>query len=127
LQSIRKEGIVIRAFLVCDDRFLCDTIRDFLNSESDFQVCGESTFSLAAVQQAHKLWPDVIILIVVELDNLGFIHIFKQDLQDLPLFLITKTLNLELEREALSDGVDAVFWADDDLRSITTNARALSH
>ena len=118
---------MIRAFLVCDDRFLCDTIRDFLNSESDFQVCGESTFGLPAVQQAYELWPDVIILIALELNHFRFAHTVKQDLPDLPLFLIAKTLNFELEREALFDGVDAVFSADEDLRSITTNARALRH
>ena len=118
---------MIRAFLVCDDRFLCETIRDFLNSESDFQVCGESAFDLAAVQQAHELWPEVIILVVLESDHFRFAHTFKQGLPDLPLFLIAKTLNFELEREALFDGVDAVFSADEDLRSIMTNARALRH
>jgi DNA-binding NarL/FixJ family response regulator len=127
LQPIRKEGIVIRVFLVCDDHFFCNRVRDFLNHQDDFQVCGETKLDVTSLQVARKSLPDVGILVVGDTHDLGFADVVKRVMPDLPLFLMTRTLNLEIEKKALSHGVDAVFSADDDLMALASNARGICH
>jgi DNA-binding NarL/FixJ family response regulator len=118
-------NLVIRIFLVCDDLLFCKKLQDFFNLQDDFQVCGVSTTSASAIQDAGELLPDVAVLVMNDVHDLNVTDTFEGVMPDLPLFLMTQTLDIETERKVLSRGVDAVFSADDDLAALVLNARGI--
>jgi DNA-binding NarL/FixJ family response regulator len=114
---------MVRVFLVCDDPAFCEKLGDFFNLQDNFQVCGMTIPSVAAIQKADELLPDVAILAVNGVHNFRIVDDFKKSMPDLPLFLMTTTPNVEIEKKALSHGVDAVFSVDDELTTLALNAR----
>jgi hypothetical protein len=81
--------------------------------------------SIAAIQKADKLLPDVAVLVVDGVHDFRIADGFKKAMPHLPLFLMTTTLSVEIEKKALSHGVDAVFSADDDFMTLALNAQEI--
>jgi hypothetical protein len=71
------------------------------------------------------LLPDVAVLVVNGIHDFRIADGFKKAIPDLPLFLMTTTLSVEIEKKALSHGVDAVFSADDDFMALALNAQEI--
>jgi DNA-binding NarL/FixJ family response regulator len=116
---------MIRVFLVCEDPAFCEKLRNFFNLQDDFHVCGKTTSSVAAVQKADELLPDVAILVANVVHDFKIAADFKKSIPRLPLFLMTSAPSVEIERKALSHGVDAVFSVDDEFTPLALNARAV--
>jgi DNA-binding NarL/FixJ family response regulator len=114
---------MIRVFLVCDDPAFCEKLRNFFNRQDNFHVCGKTAPRVAAIQKADKLLPDVAILVADSVHDFKIADNFKKSMPRLPLFLMTATPSVEIERKALSHGVDAVFSVDDELTTLALNAR----
>jgi DNA-binding NarL/FixJ family response regulator len=114
---------MIRVFLVCDEPAFCDKLRNFFNLQNDFQVCGKTAQSTAAIQKANKLLPDLAVLVVDGVHNLKIADDFRRSMPHLPLFLMTTTPCVEIEKKALAHGVDAVFSVEDDFATLALNAR----
>jgi two-component system, NarL family, response regulator NreC len=53
---------MVRILVVDDKAYIRIWIREFLASQSDWQVCGEAENGLQAIEQAARLQPHVIIL-----------------------------------------------------------------
>ena len=109
-------------FLVCDDPVFCEKLGNFFNQQDNFQVCGKAIRNLAATQKADKSLPDVVIIVANGVHDFKVADDFKKSMPHLPLFFITTTPSVEIEKKALSHGVDAVFSADDDLTTLASNA-----
>jgi DNA-binding NarL/FixJ family response regulator len=118
-----KEAFMIRVFLVCDDPAFSEKLDNFFNLQHNFQVCGKAPRNLAAVQKAHSLFPDVAIIVGNGLHDLKVTDNFKKSIPQLPLFFMTITASVEMEKKAFLHGVDAVFSVDDELTSVALNAR----
>jgi DNA-binding NarL/FixJ family response regulator len=114
---------MIRVFLVCDDPAFCEKLRNFFNLQDNFQVCGKAARDLAAAQKADKLLPDVAIIVANGVHDLKVADNFKKSMPHLPLFFMTTTPSVEIEKKALSHGVDAVFSVDDEFTTLALNAR----
>jgi DNA-binding NarL/FixJ family response regulator len=114
---------MIRVLLVCDDPGFCEKLRNFFNLQDNFHVCGKTAPTVAAIQKADKLLPDVAILVVDRVHDFKIAADFKKSMPRLPLFLMTTTSSVEIEKKALSHGVDAVFSVDDELTTLALNAR----
>jgi DNA-binding NarL/FixJ family response regulator len=114
---------MIRVFLVCDEVAFCEKLRAFFNSQDDFQVCGKTAQSTAAIQKANKLLPDLAVLVVDGVHNLKIADDFKRLMPHLPLFLMTTVPSVEIEKKALAHGVDVVFSVEDDFATLALNAR----
>ena len=114
---------MIRVFLVCDDLAFCEKLHKFFNQQDNFQVCGKTLSTKAAVRKADKLLADVAVLVVNGVHDFRIADDFKKTMPGLPLFLMTTTLSVEIEKKALSHGVDAVFSVDDELITLALNAR----
>jgi DNA-binding NarL/FixJ family response regulator len=114
---------MIRVFLVCDDRAFCEKLHKFFNLQDNFQVCGKTPSTKAAVRKADKLLADMAVLVVDGVHDFRIADDFKKTMPGLPLFLMTTTLSVEIEKKALSHGVDAVFSVDDELITLALNAR----
>jgi len=113
---------MIRVFLVCDDHAFCEKLRNFFNLQDNFQVCGKAARNLAATHKANKLLPDVAIIVANGVHDFKVADNFKKSMPRLPLFLMTTTPCVEIEKKALSHGVDAVFSVDDELTTLALNA-----
>ena len=114
---------MIRVFLVCGDPAFCEKLRNFFNLQDDFRVCGKTPPSVAAIHKADKLLPDLAILVDNGVHDFKIADGFKKSLPHLPLFLMTATPSVEIEKKALSHGVDAVFSVDDEFTTLALNAR----
>jgi len=114
---------MIRVFLICDDPTFCEKLDNFFNLQHNFQVCGKAQWNLAAVQKAHTLLPDVAIIVANGVHDFKVTDNLKKSMRQLPLFFMTTTPSVEIEKKAFSHGVDAVFSVDDELTSVALNAR----
>jgi DNA-binding NarL/FixJ family response regulator len=114
---------MIRVFLVCDDPAFCEKLRNFFDLQDDFQVCGKAARNLAATHKADKLLPDVAIIVANGVHDFKVTDNFKKSMPHLHLFFMTTTPSVEIEKKALSHGVDAVFAMDDDFTTLALNAR----
>ena len=114
---------MIRVFLVCDDPAFCEKLRNFFDLQDDFQVCGKAARNLAATHKADKLLPDVAIIVANGVHDFKVTDNFKKSMPHLHLFFMTTTPGVEIEKKALSHGVDAVFAMDDDFTTLALNAR----
>jgi DNA-binding NarL/FixJ family response regulator len=114
---------MIRVFLVCDDPAFCEKLDNFFNLQDNFQVCGKAAGNLSAAQKADKLLPDVAIIVANGVHDFEVTDHFKESMPHLPVFLMTTTPGIEIEKKALSHGVDAVFSVDDEFTSLALNAR----
>jgi DNA-binding NarL/FixJ family response regulator len=114
---------MIRVFLVCDDPAFCEKLGNFFNQQDNFQVCGKAARDSGATQKAGKSLPDVAIIVADGVHDFKVTDDFKKSMPHLPLFFMTTTPSVEIEKKALSHGVEAVFSADDDLITLALNAR----
>lgn len=114
---------MIRVFLVCDDPAFTEKLGNFFNQQNNFQVCGKAARNLAATQKAAKLLPDVAIIVANGVHDFKVADDFKKSMPHLPLFLMTTAPSVEIEKKALSHGVDAVFSVDDELTTLALNAQ----
>jgi DNA-binding NarL/FixJ family response regulator len=114
---------MIRVFLVCDDPAFCEKLRCFFNQQDNFQVCGKAPRNLAATEKADKLLPDVAIIVANGVHDFKVADNFKKSMPHLPVFFMTTTPGVEIEKKALSHGVEAVFSVDDELTTLALNAR----
>jgi len=114
---------MIRVFLVCDDPAFCEKLRNFFNQQDDFQVCGKAARTLAATQKADKLLPDLALIVANGVHDFKVADNFIKAMPHLPLFFMTSTPSVEIEKKALSHGVDAVFSVEDELTTLALNAR----
>src|ERR1700688_1525791 len=114
---------MIRVFLVCDDPGFCDKLGNFFNLQDNFQVCGKAARNLAATEKADKLLPDVAIIVANGVQDFKVADNFKKSMPHVPLFFMTTTPSVEMEKKALSHGVDAVSAVDDELITLALNAR----
>ena len=114
---------MIRVFLVCDDPAFCEKLDHFFNLQDNFQVCGKAAHNLAAAQKADKLLPDVAIIVANGVHDFKVADTFEKSMPHLPIFFLTTTPGVEIEKKALSHGVEAVFSVDDELTTLALNAR----
>ncbi|HTG30532.1 MAG TPA: hypothetical protein VK818_20125 [Methylomirabilota bacterium] len=114
---------MIRVFLVCDEAAFCEKLLNFFNLQDNFHVCGKAARNLDAAQKADKLLPDVAIIVANGIHDFKVTDNFKKSMPRLPLFLMTTTPSVDIEKKALSHGVDAVFSVDDELTTLALNAR----
>jgi len=114
---------MIRVFLVCDDPVFCEKLGNFFNLQDNFQVCGKAARNLSAAQKADKLLPDVAIIVANGVHDFKVTDNFKKSMPHLPVFFMTTTPSVEIEKKALSHGVDAVFSVDDEFTSLALHAR----
>ena len=107
---------MIRVFLAFDDAAFGQRLFEYLNEQRDFQVCGRVEIGDEAVHEALELRPDIAILEMAAADDLQVANAFKQHIPRVPLLLVAEEVSLEIEKEALAHGVDAVFPKQDDPR-----------
>jgi DNA-binding NarL/FixJ family response regulator len=115
-----------RVFLCGHDVGYVEKLRESFQDEVGFEVCEVEENGVETVKNAGKLQPDLVILEMESGPENDFYlaDAIKLILPRVPLFLVTDQQNLESEKEALSQGADALFDEEWDLTPLLLNARA---
>jgi len=97
---------MIRIMLADDYEVVRQGLRKILESREDWEVCGEATDGRAAVDQAIKLKPDVVVidLLMPELNGLEATRQIRRALPDTEVLIFTVRETVELIREVLAAG-----------------------
>jgi two-component system response regulator DegU len=109
-------GTPAKSILLVDDKpFMRRILRDFLEQESNFRVCGEAEDGLDAIVKAQQLRPDLIVLDfqMPVMNGLDAAKKLKKLLPGTPIVMFTTFDSSEIEREALAMGVDSVHSKSD--------------
>jgi DNA-binding NarL/FixJ family response regulator len=110
--SGRSELNKPRTILIADDSEMVRAkIRQVIERETDFQICGEATDGVEAVAKANELTPDLILLDVKmpRLTGLEVAGILRHTLPRIRIMMVTMYAE-ELNKKLTSlFGIDAVF------------------
>jgi DNA-binding NarL/FixJ family response regulator len=100
-----------KCILIADDSpVIRKTLRQTLEREDAWEVCGEAADGREAIEKAQRLKPDVVVLDLSMplMNGLDAARELKRLLPSLPLVMFTNFNMPELTNEALSAGVRAV-------------------
>src|ERR1700692_4378898 len=81
-----------KCILIVDDNLpIRKSIRRFLESETDFEVCGEAVDGLDAIEKARELNPDLIILdlSMPRMNGAAAASVLKRTMPHVPIILFT--------------------------------------
>jgi DNA-binding NarL/FixJ family response regulator len=123
--AVTSEVAVPKNILIVDDHaYIRKTIRDCLESQTGFNVCGEAVDGLDAIQKAASLNPDLIILDLKmpRMNGLDAARILKQILPSAPIILFALNADTVRPSEVTDLGIRAVLSKTDDLGLLTSHS-----
>ena len=116
----RLQVATLRILIVDDHAVVRRGVRALLDSHQDWEVCGEATNGRDAVEAAHRLKPDIVVM-DLSLPGLNGLDATRQILKDSPnteVLVLTMHHSEELARDVLQAGARAYVLkrdADEDL------------
>jgi DNA-binding NarL/FixJ family response regulator len=106
---------VPKCILIVDDSALIRRmIRETLEQQEGWEVCGEAADGREAIEKAQQLKPDLVVLdlSMPVMNGLEAARELKRLVPSLPLVMFTNFTSPQLSKEALSAGVSAVVSKD---------------
>jgi CheY-like chemotaxis protein len=103
------------------------TLNTLLRRGGGFDACVEARNGVEAIAKTKHLLPSLAILdsSLPEMNGLELAGQLKAIAPELPIFMMIEEVNMNVEKEALSRGITAVFSKLDDLATLVANARAV--
>jgi DNA-binding NarL/FixJ family response regulator len=117
-----------KCILIVDDHaYIRKIIRDFLENESGFEVCGEAVDGYDAIQKAKDLNPDLIILdlSMPQMNGIEAARVLKHILPQTPIVMLTSHHPSVIGHDAKAAGIDAVVAKDGDLSALMDSVESL--
>jgi len=116
-----------RIMVVDDNPAIRRILRNILEFNHDWVVCGEGVDGRDGVEKAKALSPDLIVLDVSMpvMNGLEAARILHQVMPNVPLILCSLHTDRLLEMEARSAGVTAVFSKAENMQMLVNKAREL--
>jgi DNA-binding NarL/FixJ family response regulator len=105
------DGAKRKSILLVDDKaFLRRILRDYLEQQPNWVVCGEAEDGVDAIVKAQQLRPDLIVLdfSMPVMNGLEAAKHLKTLLPETPIVMFTTFDSLQIEKEALAAGIDSV-------------------
>lgn len=101
--------------LVDDTAFLRRILRDYLQQQPNWVVCGEAEDGADAIVKAQQLRPDLIVLdfSMPVMNGLEAAKHLKRLLPQTPIVMFTIFDSLQIEQEALAAGIHSVMSKSD--------------
>jgi two-component system, NarL family, response regulator LiaR len=118
----------VKSILIVDDSpHVRRCLRDLLEQQSDWTVCGEAENGQDGIDKALQLHPDLILLdlIMPLMNGVEAARELKQRMPSTPLLMFTTYADSHLIREALAIGVDAVAAKSDGADALISDIRQL--
>ena len=120
---------MVRILLADDHEMVRRGLRDQLNKQPGWEVCGEASDGREAVKLALSLKPDVVVmdLSMPELNGLEATRQIRRDLPKTEVLIFTMHETEPLIREVLSAGARGYVLKSDAGRQIVSAVEALAH
>lgn len=98
--------MAIRILLVDDHPVVRQGLRTLLERQSDWEVVGEASDGLEALDKADNLQPDVMVLDVTmpKMHGLEVCRLLRQRMPDIEILFVTQHDSPQMMREALEAG-----------------------
>jgi len=116
-----------RIVVVDDNPAIRKILRNILEFNHDWMVCGEGVDGRDGVEKAKALNPDLIILDVSMpvMNGLEAARILHRIMPDVPVILCSLHTDKMLEMEARGAGVTAIFSKAENMQTLISKAREL--
>ncbi len=116
-----------RIMVVDDNPAIRKILRNILEFDRDWIVCGEGVDGRDGVEKAKALSPDLIVLDVSMpvMNGLEAARILHQIMPNVPVILCSLHTDRVLEMEARGAGVTAVFSKAENMQTLISKAREL--
>jgi DNA-binding NarL/FixJ family response regulator len=116
-----------RILIVDDSLVIRKCLRELLEQQSGWEVCGEAANGREGIEKAQELKPDVIVLdlSMPVMNGLEAARELTRLLPSVPLLMWTSFEIPYLKREALSAGVKTVVLKSESLDDLVSSIQAL--
>jgi two-component system, NarL family, nitrate/nitrite response regulator NarL len=113
--------------IVDDNASIRHMMRMLFEDISGWEVCGEAVNGHEAIEKAHVLRPDLIVLdlSMPMMNGLQAAPVLRRMMPAVPMILFTLHDNKTLEREALSVGINAVVSKTASMSTLVNQAEDL--
>jgi DNA-binding NarL/FixJ family response regulator len=124
---VPSERIMSTILIVDGDNAFRKFLHTIFDQGSGFDACVEAGNGADAIAKTKQLLPNLAILdfSLPDMTGLHLARELKALAPKLPIFMLTAGSDVDIEREALSCGITAVFSKLDDLTTLVANARAV--
>lgn len=118
--------MAVRLLIAEDHAVVRQGLRMFLRLDDDIEVIGEAVDGREAVELAHRLRPDVVVmdLLMPVMDGISATAAIRNDLPDVEVIALTSFLEDHLVTEALRAGAIGYLLKDTDADSLRQAVRA---
>jgi DNA-binding NarL/FixJ family response regulator len=113
--------VVAKEILIVDDNATVrKSLRQILEQNSDWKVCGEAVNGREAIEQAQRLRPDLVVLdfSMPVMNGLEAASMLKHMRPALPLVMLTAYKDRFLEEQAHRAGISGVISKGDDMTAL---------
>jgi DNA-binding NarL/FixJ family response regulator len=118
----------VKGILIVDDSSLVRRcLRTFLETHTEWNVCGEAENGRDAIDQAQRLHPDLILLdsSMPVMNGFQAAHELHKLMPEVPLLMFTTFGSSHLEREAKASGIAAVRSKSEALHALVSSIHDL--
>jgi DNA-binding NarL/FixJ family response regulator len=121
------EKIISTVLIVDDDSAFRTVLRTLFDHGSGFDAFVEAENGVEAITKTKQLLPNLAVLdfAMPEMNGMQLARELKAIAPEMPIFMLTAEYDTDIEKEALSCGITAVFSKLDDLATLVANARAV--
>ena len=108
------QGDVVRVLLVDDQPLFRTAIASLINAQDDFTVVGEAENGLIAVERAHELKPDLIVMDVEMpvMDGVEATRLLHEQLPEIKIVMLTVSESDEHLFQAIRNGAQGYLLKD---------------
>lgn len=117
-----------KTILIVDDNpAIRKILREMLEREAGWKVCGEASNGREGIEKAQQLHPDVVVLdlSMPVMNGLEAARELKQLLPSLPVVMFTNFETHHLKQEILSAGIKVIVSKDDSAKALVSSIQAL--
>jgi|SRR6185295_10995232 DNA-binding NarL/FixJ family response regulator len=113
--------------IVDDNEAIRRTLRYLFKENPEWTICGEATNGRDALEKAHELQPDLVILdfSMPVMNGLETATMLKKTSPRLPIVMLTAFKDRFLEQQAFNAGVSWVLSKTEDVSTVVDFARIL--
>ena len=122
------EAAMSYTVLIADDKlFIREGLSQLFEREDDFEVCGVAENGMEAVEKAHELHPDLILLdlSMPVMSGMDAARVLKRVMPEVPIMIYSAHNEPDPEKEGRSAGVWAWVSKSEDLSVLLGTARGL--